>query len=50
MVNLTSRIGTEESLKYSIDIGIILDKMRYEYHLSSEFGKVDQKNYSFLAH
>ena len=25
----TSRIGTEESLKYSIDIGIILDEMRY---------------------
>ena len=25
----TSRVRTEESLKYSIDIGIILDEMKY---------------------
>ena len=32
----TSRIGTEESLKYSIDIGNILDEMKYG--IAHEFG------------
>ena len=32
----TSRIGTKESLKYSIDIGNILDEMKYG--IAHEFG------------
>ena len=46
----TSRIGTEESLKYSVDIGIILDEIRYGIPHEFRIWQSSSDELHFLAH